>query len=183
MEGGRRDARDVEGLSADHDPLPQRRVASSEPALPVRIAENGGIRRTAAAIVAGVEQASSMRRESECREELATHPDPPGSARVSGAIDGGRHVEASPGEDRGHGLLMRPYALPHRIREALDRVVGDADARASAEDGDLDQFVRTRDRQASQPDGVQELENRGVGANSQPEREHRGQREARAEAQ
>ncbi len=79
---------------------------------------------------------------------------------------------------------LSPGARPQaRQVKALDRVVGDADARTAAEDRDLDELARTRHRQAAKADGFQQLEDRGVGANPQSQREHRGKREARTEAQ
>ena len=62
--------------------------------------------------------------------------------------------------------------FPERISHFSVRAVENSDARVTAADADLNQFPRSRHRQALQTDGIEELEDRRVGPDAEREREH-----------
>ena len=69
--------------------------------------------------------------------------------------------------------------VPERPRQLRVVAVADAEAAVAADDADLGELVRGADGQAAQADGLDQLEDGGVGADAERQREQHGQREGR----
>ena len=174
-ESGRRDADDGHPLRADLNALPEHRRIPSEAARPEAVADDGdGAVRTAAArlgIVRGREQSSVGRANAEHVEVgaggvLAAHP-------LRHAVD--RHLEQPLVERRD----TREEAVV--IAEPLEARIGRAAAAAGLPAGvvDEEQSLRVVDRQRLDQHGVDQAEDRRVGADPESERQQGHQRERR----
>src|SRR4051794_41032786 len=148
--------------AADH-----RRIAAVL-TLPETVTEHCRRRRAAATIVCCRERAPDERRHAEAVEEVAAHPQSLRRPRLAA----GRQIEAdaAPREDAREHLLPIANLLPQQIGEA--RAPPGELAGAAADrlrDPDLDQLVGARDRQRADADRVEQLEDRGVGADAERE--------------
>src|SRR5205814_2619662 len=97
-----------------------------------------------------------------------------------------REIEAgaAPGEDVREDLLAIAHLLPQRVGEARRAARELSGAPADRRrDADLDELLGALHRQRADADGVEQLEDRGVGADAEREREDRDEREAGVEAQ
>ena len=121
-----------------------------------------------ALIVGGNEQPPSPGDDAQHAEEVSTHPQSAGSPCRAAAADEERSV--SPGKHGGKRSLMRSNLLPQRISDLGVDVGRHAEA-VNAFGADFGQFLRIGNRQASQSDGVNQLNDGGVCADAESERQ------------
>ena len=159
-------------MAVERKGFSDRRRAGAVGALPEAVAEHGD-GRAAADVVRGLQQAAGGGREAEAAEEAAAHPGAGNPPRLAAR----REVEhrlaaAGTGEGAGEEVFAVAQLLPDRVGE--DVVVVHRD---------LHQLFRMSDRERAQHHGVDQAEDRRVGADAEGEREDGDQREAGAPAQ
>ena len=147
---------------------------------PERVAHHRRLASASAAVVVWSEQPPAFRRDAEHLEETAAHPEPPCLAGVDALPDG--ELGVSPREHRGERLLVAGDQLPERKRDpGVDAFVAAEGLRAVG--AHFRELLRIGDRQSPQPDGVDQLEDGGVGPDAQRERQNRHRRENRTAPQ
>ena len=124
----------------------------------------------------------SERRHAEALEEVAADPQSLRVARLAagGQIEGRR----APREDVGERLLPIAHLLPQRVGQAR-AAAGELAGAAADRFGDPDlrrARSASRHRQRAQADRVEQLEDRGVGADAERQRQDRDEREGRDSA-
>ena len=147
---------------------------------PERVAEHD-LRRAARRVVGVRDEPPGRRRDAEHVEERARDEEAARGTHLAAV----REVErgAAPGGDVREALLL---AADLREDGVVERIVGGGAVAAGAVhvgDADAGEFPRPRDRQRSQPHGVDDLEDRGRGADAEREREDGNDREPGAAAQ
>ena len=154
-------------------------VAAAERRLPEPVADHGR-RAASTAIVAGSEQPSTRGNDAERAEEVAADPQAARPSRFRAAPDD--ELGVAPREHRRERALVRANQFPQGSgRFRVDAVV--AAERLRPIGPDLGQLLRTRDGEAAQLDGVDEVKDRGVRADAERERENRDDGEDRTALQ
>ena len=149
-------------------------------ARPERVAEHDP-RRAARRVVGVRDEPPGRRRDAEHVEESARDEEAARGTHLAAV----REVErgAAPGGDVGESLLLAADLLEDRV---VERIVGGGAVAAGAvhvDDADAGELPRPRDRQRSQPHRVDDLEDRGRGADAEREREDGNDGETGAPAQ
>jgi hypothetical protein len=78
--------------------------------------------------------------------------------------------------------VVLPYLLPHRTRQLSVPSVVDAKSSVAADDPHLGKLMRILDRQAAEPNRIEQLKDGRIGADSECQRGNRNQRETGIEA-
>ncbi len=161
---------------------PARKVAPAELPPPEGLADDDGRRRAGRRVVGGAQHAPSQGSDAHGVEERPADPEALGIARLAAR----RQVDpvGAPGGELREGFLLGADALPQGRRQL--RVAAGEVARAAAagrRDPDVVEGLRIGDGQAPQPDRVDELEDRRIGADAESEREDRDEGERGLEAQ
>ncbi len=178
-----RHAHDVHEVPVEPQRAADGRGVAAELGLPERVADDRG-RRIARApiVVGGGQQAPGRRLHAEGGEEVAAHPEAAREPRL--ATLGQIEPRGAPREQVRERLLVGADLLPLRVGEprmVVDEVTGSAPLGQA--DANLHEAVGILHRERAQPHGVHRLEDRGVGADAQREREERHEGEAGVEAQ
>jgi hypothetical protein len=93
-------------------------------------------------------------------------------------------LRGPPREQVGERRLLRANLLPEWIGQRRSRAQKRAGTAAVVRrNPDFDDFLRAMQRQRAQPDDVKQLEDRGVGADAERQRQQRDDREPRTLAQ
>src|SRR5689334_8508176 len=140
--------------------------------LPESVAEHRRRPRAAAAVVVGSERAADERRDTQAVEEVPAHTHSLRRPRLAARrpID----ADAAPGEHAREDLLAIANLFPQRVGEA--GTPARELARASADrfgNPELEEFAGALDRQRADAHGVEQLEDRRVGANAERQGENR----------
>ena len=158
-------------MSLDGQGRANRRRRPAELALPERMAQHDPRRRAPAHVVRLGEHAAGRGPDAEHAEEAPADPQAVfGEARLPRRREIERRV--SPRQHAGERLLIRAHGLPQRIRDV--RVPSGVVPRRPSTVRNLDdgQVPRLRNRQRPNAQRVDQLEDRGVGADAEGEREH-----------
>ena len=142
---------------------------------PERVADDRRARAAATLVVGGAEEAAAGRRHAEHLEEVAADED---GLRVSDlAARGEIETHRRPRQHAGERLLVGPEPLPLRVGQL--GISGDdiAGAWLGAGRPHLHELARVPHRERPQAHDVEQLEDRGVGADSQHERQQGHRRE------
>ena len=145
--------------------------------LPERAADDRGARAAPALVVGGAEHAASRGRDAEHLEEAAADEH---SLRVSDlAAPGQVETRRRPRQQARKRLLVGAEPFPLRVGQL--RVPGDdvAGPRARIVKPHLDELARILHGERAETHGVEQLEDRGVGADAERQRERGHRREPR----
>jgi hypothetical protein len=156
----RRDADDGEGMSVDEESAPEDGGIAGEPPFPVPIADDSD------AGIAGDEGASERWIYAEHAEVAVRRGEHIGDF----ALAGDEHVgprEAEEGRDAGEQA-----SVAFQLAEQPIRDVADLFGTARAGLGERYETMRVADGQVAEKHGIEEAEDRGVGADAESEREH-----------
>ena len=176
----RRDADHLSLVRVQREGSPDRVRVAAHLARPERVAEHDP-RRAARLVVGGRDEPPGRRRDAEHVKERARDEEATRGTHLAAV----REVErgAAPGGDVREALLLAADLLEDRV---VERIVGGSAVAAGAvhvDDADAGELPRPRDRQRSQPHRVDDLEDRGGGADAEREREDGNHGETGAPAQ
>src|ERR1035438_6347635 len=153
-------------------------IASAQFALPIRVTGNGG-RSRAGALILRSQQTPAERPDAQHAKELAAYQNLVEVPHLAATADVA--LVRAPGECPREGLLFVSDQLPERARQ-LSILLIHAHAAVTAYDFHFGEFLRVLDRQAAQADGVEQLKNGCVGADSQRQRDDSHGRESGTQA-
>ena len=181
VERWRGDADDIEGPVAEPDGPAHHSCVSAVFPLPECVTDHGAGSRTARAVIGIDEDPASQRWNAQHTEEAAADVYPLGAPDFADAcqVKTGR----PPGRDTGERFLAVTNLLPLGVRQfgiAAEEVAGPA---AGPADAHLDQFFGVGYRQHTQADGIDDLEDGGVRADAECERQDGDGREPRCPPQ
>jgi hypothetical protein len=144
--------------------------------LPQRVTDHRDADAATLDVIDGTDQPPDSGRHAERLEEVARHPEAIHVLHFACR----RQIEAriAKGNQRREGLLSRQQLLVLRQRD-LPVATGVTAGAPVARQSHFDELMRGADRQRAQAQGVQQLEDRGVGANAQGERRDGGEGESR----
>ena len=180
-EAGRGDADDIERVTLERHRLSEELPATAAVfAAPERVADHGRAG-ASATIVRRVQQAACFGLHAEHVEEVAADPEDVRRADFAAV----RQVDLirAPGEDSGKALLLGSDLFPLRIGGLRITAAEAAGAVFEVADFDDGELLGMLDGDGAQADGVEELEDGGVGSNAEGERKNRDQGEAGIEKQ
>jgi hypothetical protein len=152
-------------LFVHHERAIHAEFPSTHLALPIGITDNCAGGRTGALLVFGQNQAATPRLDSEHAEEVAADPDSVRSPQFATLPNS--HIIRGPGEDTREGLLLSLDLLPDRPSQSSVTSGIQAHSAVAALDPYLRKLLRVLNRQAAQPDGVEQLKDGGIRADSQ----------------
>src|SRR5579872_1273892 len=178
---GAGDAEDRKRMGIEGDRFSDCGGVASIFTLPESVAQDHAWGPAARLVVGGSEKCSESGNHSQHVEKITAHPKHVGGAHLASRGEIGS-VTAK-GEEAREGLLVFANLLPKRIRAVSLRACGNSRRIILIGDPDPSQFVWLADRQCSQTDGVEELEDRRVCADAKGQREDRHDREARIQPQ
>jgi hypothetical protein len=162
---GGSDADDFKGMKLDCHLAPNRRLLSAVFPLPECFAEDNAGRATPALIVLRCEQPPYDRLHTEHAEEISAHIKAIHTVRLAA----GRNVETTlgPGKHAVKPLLLGANLLPLRVRQHGVRRRKIAGTAMRLNDAHLGELVRILERKRGQADGIEQLEDSGVGADAE----------------
>jgi hypothetical protein len=164
-EPGRRHSDYLQQITIDHKSGVGAEFAPTHLALPVGVTDDGNGLGTGSFILRH-DQPAAPGLDAKYPEEIAADPDPIRASRFAAwayAESVGR-----PGKNAREGLLLLPDLLPDRSSQLRVPTGVDPHPVVAADDLDLHEFLRILHRQATQPNGIEQLKDRGICAYSQP---------------
>lgn len=163
----RRNADDLHGFVVESELFAQRRAAG-EFSLPEAMANDCAGQSTAGPVIRRREESSGSRLDAEDAEEIAAYVEAGHKMGVAARVT--RKVRLSPPSDSGKSRMILAQILPDRIRNYRIAACKISARLVHIDDTDLRQLLWIPDRQRLQQDGVDQLKESGVGANTKRKR-------------
>ncbi len=136
---GRHHADDIDELEVHPETRAGTQLATSHLPLPVIMAEDGHRRGARSRFICRLNQSTTIRLDTEAREEFPTHRDAASGSQITSLAD--PNLASTPGKHSGQRLLMVAQLLPDGACHPAVRVRVQAKTPIAADDSDLDELI------------------------------------------